>query len=377
VKHTTAYTFLFLAFLFSCGKKETADLKNNFSYQLDTVLIDGKEKNLDLSRNIINSALNMEESAIYLFNKFDHSIDVINLDQLEYVQNIPFDKEGPNGTSNIIYIYALKDELFFIKGSVKSGVYDKNGRLLKSADWSKVNDGDDFQMLRNELVLEYSDSMKVFGLAFSFDRSIHLDVMSVETNTKKRLEIDMEKAYQNNILEFDDDGRYFFLDPMVHLTSENGYVMVSHDFSNEIYIFNAAGQQVKKVIYEPTLTPKSVKQVDKKGIVSVDILQNTYQGFLEQVKFSPPVWDQVNKRYLRLSAQRVYSDIKQENSFLPQTKETKVFLTVFDEDFNLISEGEVPEFNSESVKYFAKDGKLWYFTNVDDELGFIRLNFSN
>lgn len=153
--------------------------------------------------------------------------------------------------------------------------------------------------------------------------------------------------------------------------------MVSHDFSNEIYIFNAAGQKVKKVFYEPTLTPKSVKQVDKKGIVSVDILQNTYQGFLEQVKFSPPVWDQVNKRYLRLSAQRVYSDIKQENSFLPQTKETKVFLTVFDEDFNLISEGEVPEFNSESVKYFAKDGKLWYFTNVDDELGFIVLSFSN
>lgn len=134
---------------------------------------------------------------------------------------------------------------------------------------------------------------------------------------------------------------------------------------------------MKKVFYEPTLTPKSVKQVDKKGIVSVDILQNTYQGFLEQVKFSPPVWDQVNKRYLRLSAQRVYSDIKQENSFLPQTKETKVFLTVFDEDFNLISEGEVPEFNSESVKYFAKDGKLWYFTNVDDELGFIVLSFSN
>ncbi|MFD2034749.1 hypothetical protein ACFSKL_08115 [Belliella marina] len=32
-------------------------------------------------------------------------------------------------------------------------------------------------------------------------------------------------------------------------------------------------------------------------------------------------------------------------AFLPQVKEVKIFLTVFDEDFNLISEGEVLEFN--------------------------------
>lgn len=374
---TKTLSLLLLIILYSCGQKVTDDIQQTFSYKLDTVLIDSKGKNLDLNRNITNSDLNVEESTIYLFNSFDHSIDEINLEKLEYVRSIPFEKEGPNGTSHINYIYALADDLFFIKGSVKSGVFDKKGNLLKGVDWSKVNEGDDFQMIRNELVLEYTDSMKVFALPFNLDRSMSLDVLSVNTLTKKRLEIDSEKAYQNNILEFDDDGSYYFLDPMVYLTSENGYVMVSHDFSHEIYIFDAAGELVKKVTYEPTLTPKSVKQVDKKGIVSVDILQNTYQGFLEQVKFSPPVWDKVNKRYLRLSAQRVYTDIKPENSFFHQIKETKVFLTVFDEDFNLISEGEVPEFNSESVKYFAKDGKLWYFTNVDDELGFVILSLEN
>lgn len=344
---------------------------------MDTVLIDSKGKNLDLNRNITNSDLNLEESTIYLFNKFDHSIDEINLDQLEYVQSIPLEKEGPNGTSSIFYIYSLNDELFFIKGYEKSGVFDKNGRLLKSAQWSKINDGNDFQWLSNELVLEYSDSMKVFGIAYGLERSIYLDVLSTKGLTKKRFDIDLEKAYQNNVLELDDSGMFVFLEPEVHLNAENGLALVSHGFTNEIYVFNKAGELVKKVSYEPKLTPKSVKQVDKKGIVSREILENTYQGFLEQVKFSAPVWDKVNKRYLRLSAQRIFTDNKGENAFLPQTKETKIFLTVFDEDFNLISEGEVPEFNSESVKYFAKDGKLWYFTNVDDELGFIRLSLGN
>ncbi|SIS63826.1 DUF4221 family protein [Belliella pelovolcani] len=376
MKKQTIFFFVF-GLLFSCSQKATDDFGEVFSYSLDTLVIDSKDRNLDLSRNITNASLNMEKNTIYLFNKFDHSIDEINLEKLEYVQSIPFDKEGPNGTSHINYIYALEDDLFFIKGSVKSGVYDKDAKLLKSADWSKVNDGDDFQMIRNELTLEYSDSMKVFGLPFNFDRSISLDILSVNTHTKETIEIDSEKAYQNNILEFDDDGRYFFLDPMVYLTSENGYAMVSHDFSNEIYIFNAAGEQVKKVSYEPTLTPKSVKQIDKKEIVSVAILEKTYQGFLEQVKFSPPVWDQENKRYLRLSAQREYTDIKPENAFLPQIKETKVFLTVFDDDFNLVLEGEIPELVTESTKYFVKDGKLWVFANLDDEMGFVRVSLGN
>ena len=376
MKKQTIFFFVF-GLLFSCSQKATDDFGEVFSYSLDTLVIDSKDRNLDLSRNITNASVNMEKNTIYLFNKFDHSIDEINLEKLEYVQSIPFDKEGPNGTSHINYIYALEDDLFFIKGSVKSGVYNKDAKLLKSADWSKVNDGDDFQMIRNELTLEYSDSMKVFGLPFNFDRSISLDILSVNTHTKETIEIDSEKAYQNNILEFDDDGRYFFLDPMVYLTSENGYAMVSHDFSNEIYIFNAAGEQVKKVSYEPTLTPKSVKQIDKKEIVSVAILEKTYQGFLEQVKFSPPVWDQENKRYLRLSAQREYTDIKPENAFLPQIKETKVFLTVFDDHFNLVLEGEIPELVTESTKYFVKDGKLWVFANLDDEMGFVRVSLGN
>ncbi|WP_394335274.1 DUF4221 family protein [Belliella buryatensis] len=67
---------------------------------------------------------------------------------MEYVQSIPFAKERPNGTSHINYIYALADDLFFIKGSVKSGVFNKDAELLKSADRSKVNDGDDFQMMK-------------------------------------------------------------------------------------------------------------------------------------------------------------------------------------------------------------------------------------
>jgi hypothetical protein len=48
-----------------------------------------------------------------------------------------------------------------------------------------------------------------------------------------------------------------------------------------------------------------------------------------------------------------------------------VFVSVFDHEFNLVSELEIPELKNEGMKYFAKDGKLWISQNFSDELGFI------
>jgi len=74
---------------------------------------------------------------------------------------------------------------------------------------------------------------------------------------------------------------------------------------------------------------------------------------------------------LRLSAIRIFEDRKSDDSMLPEIKQVKVYLSVFDAEFNLISESPIAELNTEFVKYFAKDGKLWVYQNFSDELGFI------
>ncbi|MDN3687273.1 hypothetical protein [Cyclobacterium jeungdonense] len=47
-----------------------------------------------------------------------------------------------------------------------------------------------------------------------------------------------------------------------------------------------------------------------------------------------------------------------------------------DKDFNPISEGELPEINNYPPFHFAKDGKLWLFENIEDEMGFVRMDIS-
>ena len=81
--------------------------------------------------------------------------------------------------------------------------------------------------------------------------------------------------------------------------------------------------------------------------------------------------DRENQRYLRLSATRVFSDTREEGAFLPELKEIKVYLSIFDAHFKLVAELAIPELKLETATYFAKDGKLWVYENFSDELGFI------
>ncbi|MBT0812886.1 hypothetical protein KIH41_16485 [Litoribacter ruber] len=54
--------------------------------------------------------------------------------------------------------------------------------------------------------------------------------------------------------------------------------------------------------------------------------------------------------------------------------ESKIYLTVFDENFELIGETPIPELSPVSLsKYFVKDGVLWVYINVEDEMGFVRI----
>lgn len=371
------FTFLtIICISISCNRKDNGKDIDDLLYSVDTVMIDSKERLLDLDSYIFKSDINDEESSMFLFNKFDHSIDEVNLDDLQVVNNYSFVPEGPDGTGKYInHISLLHDGSIFIKSYNGSAVFDINGKLLKKIDWVNSIDSNGFEyglIPQNQITLGSKD-LKVFGLSYdNKNRNVFLDVLSVKENSVKRFDIDTEKSYHNFVLEFDDPQFRTFMDPSVYLRVENAFIIVSHQYSNEIFLFTPAGEFAKTVFYNPTLTPMRVKDLNEKRFSSNEQIEKEYQNFLEQVRFGPPVWDRVKKRYLRLSASRVFSDSRpRESSLLPDIKEVKVYLSIFDVDFNLISEVHIPELTTEFVKYFAKDGKLWVFQNISDELGFI------
>ncbi|WP_114748974.1 DUF4221 family protein [Pleomorphovibrio marinus] len=360
----------------SCQKNK--DKKNDLDllYSLDTVIIDSKGKLLDLTRYILISDFDNEKASIFLYNGFDHSIDEVSLEKLKVVNNYSFDAEGPNGTGGNFYsLNLLNDSLFFIKSFYSSAIFDKNGRIVKKIDWFNSIDSNGLKyenIPTNEILVCAKNDLKAYGLSYNNkNREVFLDALSVQDNSVNRLDIDSKKTYSDLILEVKDPDGDFFVNPYVDIKSENNLIIISHEFSNQIALFNPKGEFVKTVNYDPELTPKRVKEIDSSSITTIEQVEKEYQNYLEQVKFYHPVWDNQKERYLRLSTRRIFLDRKEEDEFLPETLNTKTYLSVFDIEFNLISESEISELSYKWGKYFAKDGKLWIFQNFSDELGFI------
>jgi hypothetical protein len=71
-----------------------------------------------------------------------------------------------------------------------------------------------------------------------------------------------------------------------------------------------------------------------------------------------------------LGSKIVTSSIEGEDSF-----ESKVYLFAYDADLNLLGETLLENLTSTPRFYFFKDGKLWSYANVNDELGFAVFTF--
>lgn len=329
---------------FSCQERKIEQDSNEIEYSVDTLNIDSKDQILDLRGNLMHLTLADKGKSFFLLNHFSLSIDEIDLDRHVFVNNHQLEPEGPNGVGEYIFsLQSINDSLFFTKSIIGSSVFDRRGRVIKRINWLEAADSNGMQLeqIPTKQVWSGTDDFKVFGINFdSKDREVYLDVLSVRNNTVKRFDIDPENSYHDFIFSFDDN----VMPPDVHLSSDKNYVRISHEYSNEIILFNPEGEFVRVVHYEPKMTPKRAKIPGGPEIKSRDQVRKEYQRLLEQVRFEAPVWDNVNNRYFRLSSKRIFADTYDDESFfVPVTKETIVFLSIFDADFNLIKEIKIDE----------------------------------
>lgn len=372
---------LIIIMSFSCQERTVVGESDIVGYSIDTVHIDSKGKILDLSGWMLSSDLDDSERFFYLFNYYDFTIDEINLERKEYIKSYPLEKEGPNGVGQVVfYIQSFSDSLFLTKSPTISSLVHKNGQSIERIDWENAKDVNGAKLEQFPIKIEAvtgKDKLKAFGLSFDFNNEeVFLDILSTVDSVIKRYDVDPENSFNDFFLKFENDGS--FMDPAVNLSVDENYILISHEFSNEIIVFNHNGEQVKIARYEPKLTPKRASVPEGPKQKPREQIGNAYQKLLEQVRFENPVWDKIKKRYFRLSSKRIFTETyKSESSLVPIIQETKIFLSVLDAEFNLISEIEIVELNDERIKYFAKDGKLWVCQNFSDELGFLVFDLRN
>src|SRR5690554_2894624 len=87
--------------LFSCSQKATEVMVYDLVGVIDTVMVDAPGEILYLEDFV--HALSPDKRYLYNFNKYDHTLEKVDLEELRLVEKLPFEKEGPNGTGNQIY----------------------------------------------------------------------------------------------------------------------------------------------------------------------------------------------------------------------------------------------------------------------------------
>ena len=83
------------------------------------------------------------------------------------------------------------------------------------------------------------------------------------------------------------------------------------------------------------------------------------------VKYGPLMFDKKNSLYWRLSSEM--------DKMVGDSIVYKTVLTAFNKEFDQVSEVLLPQDYQIAYKTFVRDGMLYRFLNVDDEVAFVRI----
>jgi hypothetical protein len=342
-------------------------------------MVDPGEEILYLKDNVWLSSLSPDGRFLFNFNRNDAVLEKIDLDNLTLVNKIQFEKEGPNGIGTFISNFSgTSDGNIMMWSYGLSSIFDQNAKLIKNLNFDKIAEVELKQSgaYPMELFECPNDPNRFLGLFLQWqERNYFLLDVDTKNETYRKIELPELGKINEFAVDLMYDGNWsgnFGVSTFSLGNSDN--ILIMNNAFNEAYIFNTTLDTLFLNTWDGPLTGRKKtylgpKQVDFNSSQRWEVSKKID----EDINYGIILWDSDNQRYLRLSAKQKFGEEKLESgAFKPIGAE--VFLSIFDKNFKLVSESLVPDLNKRPDKHFVKDGKIWIFENIDDEMGFIRLS---
>lgn len=365
--------FLGPLFIFSCGgasseKAESVNILENLTFMVDTVMIDSKGKLFELRRGPHTSSVSEDGKYLYLFNSRTHQIQQINLDKLSWEKDFDFEVEGPNGISDMVLkTQILGDGTFLITAFNRLGIFSQDGTKLKDLSISSLPLQTDLQELEYSMVLS-KDQNQLFslpGVRFQGPRTfakIDLQTYEIENFPIKEMDwiFDIKVGTANQVV----------FQEFVYLRKENDQILALSPSTSAFYRYDLKKDSLSFHSFVHALSPVANESKPKRIVETDEEYQEEMRKFFMGMYFGPLVWQEDKEAYFRFGRKTNQID----ESW--QSISSKVFMYAYDREFNLIGEAELPEEAKFPRDFFFKDGKLWSYVNVEDELGFAVMEFT-
>jgi len=363
---------LFLPLVFSCGKEtsekvESENILENLTITVDTLMIDSKDKLFELYRGPRSSSISEDGKFLFLFNSRTSQIQQINLDKLEWERDIDFEIEGPNGIGDAVFeTESLVDGTFLITGYRKMGIFDESGIKIKDFSVSSLPISTDLEELDYALILS-KDQKSMFslpGVRYYEPRTFaKIDLQTYEIDNVPIKEMDWISDIKVGV------STHYMFDEYMYVQQFKNQILVLTPSSSSFYRYDIEADSLTYHSFVHGLSPVANDIKLKMIVESNEEYQDELRRFFMSYKFGQPLWDESRDLYFRFGRKPISID----DSF--QITSSQVFMYVYDQDFKLVGEAELPEISMAPNEPFFKDGKLWSYVNVDDELGFAVIDF--
>lgn len=375
---------LLLALLFSyCSEKtETKpEFIDHFSVSLDTVIVNSNGEFIDLRDNLFSSALSPDKSYLINFNRTEVEGERINLDELVFEKRIKFEKEGPNGIGDMISSLNVSESdqvMVWFYGLY--AFFDQNGVKTKDLKLDKIASD---LLLGSEVypLSIYEDPQnkdRVIGLFTSWKEIIiFLLEFDLAKRTSKRIDLPEFAKINEYKTKITVKGNFVGnLGGSVFSTQSPDKLVISSSVINEIQILDLLKDSLYSKSWNTPLLGAKRKYIGPKQFeYNPEEMEDISKKSGEDINYGEFIWDDVNEKFYRFSNKKNYSESKNEEGQYTILS-AEVFLSVFDKELELLGEALLPEITTPPKKHFTKDGKIWIFENIDDELAFVRLSLN-
>lgn len=380
--------YLFLVLLFSvllaCGSGDPSGENGkgeDLVFTLDTVQVDSKGDILYLNSDLYYSVLDKNKKYLYNINQKTFSIEQINLDSLELTNIHLFEEEGPNGIAD--YMQSLEwlgEGRFLMSGYGKIGVFDTLGKKLSDVGPEEVpafESGEEGGNVLNPVLLPGSVTSYA-GIYLSPGPPEPMILLwDTEAQSYRKMDSPLfEKSRQYQSV-FNDGTMTMYIGTRDYLKVENNKVIQGLGESSDLYILEHGEKDFRIRTFENGWIPREKKTVFPEEINDRGMLEELLKKSSAEIFYHPPVWDESRQVYFRFSHELEYPDnaTTPPGRFIPESTGAKVYLTVYNSDFKILKETRVPALDKAPSRHFVKDGKIWIFENIADEMAFVRLEF--
>lgn len=370
---------LFLISLASCGEKGSSESNDSssldFTVEIDTVQVDpGEEHFIYLAKFLRSSSLSSDKKTLYNFNPTVPELEVIDLDALTLKEVHKLENEGPTGinaaTSYMPMMHVSDNgELFLntISYMIKlNATRDQMSRYWFTPDSLQGDALSEMEIIYPEGFMSDNKDF-YFGAYGAQNNSAKSGLAMINLNSMelKKVPLDIFEKIEKFEIVFSPDGNSkMAVAETVYFDPFQDKILISSSTFNEISVVNTSDGTVEKKSFHSELTPDAKKGNYQKTAGSQKELFDHAKEKVKEVNFLKFHYDDQNEKFWRFSTTL--------DSMIGDSATYNIVLTIFDQNLTQLHEEKVDYSEKGSLTFF-KDGMLYSYINLEDELGFIRI----